>query len=1324
MLLAALGLHLAWLARHAGGILADDTGLILFCLAHLFAAIMLLRRKPAASASRPPPSPVILAVAGVIGAVAALVGLIAPIRQLEWLGLLTMLYACLRWALPPSHAPDVRWALLLLYWAHPLPSVIIGRTQLLLQWLSVAGSEWVLQALNVRVWADGFCLRTGSGSFGVPEACSGLRAASTVFVSVLGVSVLLRFRWWEAAGVLLLGLAQVVALNIARIAFMVLWAPRMPPEWAQTFLHDTLGIFLLIAVFAVQVEASAWKAWRTRRQRVRSGIISGELDGPERATILPAAWRRLVKWGVPVALVIVAVLGLAFAIYKHRPYHRVAMMTDVLDVLSESDPETAERGVKAALKLSPGNTTLLEMQGGILVRRRKFQEALDVLQSIESPSLTASVLKSWSLMALSRHEEAAAVVAALPPSAQNLPGVAMVKAEYAAVRGDPGATATELRKVGTFHVYQPRVRTLFPFLAAHEQWDTIVAVDGRGPYPNAPTALIGLYACIRAGDLAAAGDVMRRAGERWPEDVRFLSYYFLLALDRPGGEWEAPLTRNFLHNLRALQADQLAGHLADAFRLARPDLAWMAFARLQEIDPKDPSLDLAIAEFGPSWLTFRKHDLAMEDRDPTTLVDVFPLYRWSRDVRAFAPFWRRVPAVQEIASGEMRTLRRTHLERCLGELLRRERADEMTVRLDTMLPGVLAALERYDEAHAHLDTLAAKYPARRVQAALQGAFFYHSAGKWQEAYEKLLVYEAQVPLPNLRASILKITTLMNLGLGVYALDEVRALRSRFPESFQLDRAESAIWDVFGFKEEALFILNRGGVDLESRAAVQLLYDTGRLRAAEQMSTVHGVQIEDVRRSTAQPFVLPPAALAIARRWDAPLDITQMDAEALQEETRAKDCASPFVRQLRTLMVNWYRQRGAAPTGDIELWLAIGRNAGEKTAALKQLIMLEARQKHYDNALVACRKALALNPESVMMWRIAIALSEGDATTVAEARTRFPGDPEIWLADLAVRLRDPGDGKWVEPFATEAVAQRRYSPGTLVRAGTALMQKGFSGPASVLAKAAIRHGQGLVAADVLGLSCALLQRDRQWALACALGGIEHAENPVPFYKALVLVKPDQDTPDADMVRALEYLREHAPKEKQWGERLAEAYFERGDTRRSLAIFSEVISDDVKGVRVKSLLMAAEAARLQGDTQTAISVLQSAHAIYPTRLSILNNLIYTLAQNPSTLPKAVQLLPKLLDLADESFAVYDTVATVYLKSGRLEEANRYMQKALTLLDENGYGAMETRLSAAEIDFRMGRMDDARSHIKIIQAAPEVSSLVETGVRDLLQKINRQR
>jgi len=53
------------------------------------------------------------------GTLATVGGLIFGVHQFEWLGVVLVLYACLRWALPARFSLDILLALFLVYWIHP-----------------------------------------------------------------------------------------------------------------------------------------------------------------------------------------------------------------------------------------------------------------------------------------------------------------------------------------------------------------------------------------------------------------------------------------------------------------------------------------------------------------------------------------------------------------------------------------------------------------------------------------------------------------------------------------------------------------------------------------------------------------------------------------------------------------------------------------------------------------------------------------------------------------------------------------------------------------------------------------------------------------------------------------------------------------------------------------------------------------------------------------------------------------------------------------------------------------------------------------------------
>ena len=285
-----------------------------------------------------------------------------------------------------------------------------------------------------------------------------------------------------------------------------------------------------------------------------------------------------------------------------------------------------------------------------------------------------------------------------------------------------------------------------------------------------------------------------------------------------------------------------------------------------------------------------------------------------------------------------------------------------------------------------------------------------------------------------------------------------------------------------------------------------------------------------------------------------------------------------------------------------------------------------------------------------------------------------------------------------------------------------MKAGEGKAASVLADAIEARDDELVAAKTFVLLCRVQRNDRKAAIDAALSAIKIAPDPAPFYRVLVRLRGDEELDSAAMVQALEYLRERYPSEAEWSERLGWAYFQRGDTERSVRLFRDVFrSRRLKDVKLRSLLMAAESARQAGNTKDAIRVLEAAYGLYPRRVSILNNLIYTLAQEGGDIQRARELLPKLLDLApEETFAVMDTAALVCLKSGDLKRANEYMNKALNLLEGNPYGVLETRLSAAEIHYRLGRFEDAEDQIRLILRMDDIPDDITVGVRRLREKL----
>ncbi|MGQ9662612.1 MAG: archaeosortase/exosortase family protein [Kiritimatiellia bacterium] len=1319
VLVSALILFGAWLMANFQRITGLEEGLIRFVLGGLFAVAILLRWKP--PEARPLFGARAPLIAGLAGAVLAVGGLVFRIHQFEWLGLILVLFACLRWGLPERYSRDLVAALFILYWVHPLPGQIFGRFQLAMQTLSVKGAEWLLQALNVYAWADGNIIRMGVRTFGVPEACSGMRTSVTVLLCALGVGILCRLRWYEIPLFALLGSVQVLLLNVLRVAGMVLWSARMPPGWSENFLHDTMGILLLVSILLIEAEVWGWKTARDRRIRRREAILQGEREAPDRATTLPRFWRQVARWWLKIAALLVVLAGIIFLLYQRRPSHRVEMIRGLIDSLVEFDGAAAERAIAAALKLAPTDRALLSYRVRALMFSGKHEAALAQLEALgESLSPIEIMLKSWCLMALKRPEEAVAALEAIPASLQNTPGVAIVRAEYAALLDDIQGVIKNIRIAAQRYMLARRVRALFPYLASREQWRVIADCNMPVPFEDLKLALLAIHANLEVHNVAGAAGIIKSALEKWPNEPALLNGLYQVALARPGSQWEKITADVLIASLEKLDEDRLVAAIENGFRLRRPDLAWLAYLRLTAVEPTHPNLYLAAAEHASEWFTFRSQSIGLKSEADQGTLDLRMLYHQTLGLLPLATIWQLVPLAAEMATENPERIREKYLRLCLEELKKRESEQRLSKSLHLIYPDVLSITGQYEEAHRQLDTVEKLYPELRDYVLEKHGVLFAKQEKWDEAYETLTQYYAEQNSPTVASELALIAAMMRLGMGVAALQRTENALTLFPGSPEFRLAIAAIWDFYGFREEALFFLTEPECPGAEKAVVQLLYDTGRIREAQRLSRIYGVAIERDLRGSTQFHVLTPAEVVLQKRWPEPLTDEQMDEQSKLRSKIAAKAQSPFIRELRTLDAAWLQARGSGDTADVEKWIACGRNKSEKVTALHRLAMLEARQRRYEAAAAAVRRALEFMPDSAILWRMLIALTDGDGEVIAKARQSCPRDSDCWLAWLVWKAYSDGPGPWALETMREVTGKKTFPVATIVRAGQFLFNQKMYDAAAIAATDAEARGRGFLPAYVLAMRCAVVQRDLKWALASALRGADQALDPAPFYKALVDLKAFRGETDADVITALEYLNTHFPEVTEWAERLGFAYFHRGDPKRAFSVLVPVLQQHPRSVRAESLLLAAESARLEERLRDAITILELAHALYPNNMRVLNNLVYTLAQSPATLPRARQLLEQLLEMGKDSFEVLDTAAYICLKTGELVQARKYMEEALDKIRRGSYCEAEILVNSAEVYFRAGQYKEAMGKLDALRRISQRPDLVERRARELRKAV----
>lgn len=1273
-------LFILWLTLNFARITGDETGFIRLVLGLLFSGLILFRRKPLADppAEGPGRTAPFLAFAG---AALALLGIVFTLHQFQWLGLVLLLYGCLRWALPPHWGPDIARSLFVLYWMHPLPGQIFAHYVHFMQRISIKGTEILLQAFEVPVWAEGFLLHTRSQTLGVPESCSASLTAVTVLMCGLGVAILLRFRFRETAILLSTGLVQVVLLNVLRISGIALWADGHTQSWADTVLHDTLSIFLLGSIALIYVEAFSWN-----RRRLKERRLSEEVAKKRRAILA----RRLMV----VVLIFAVLAGLILS--RQNRSHRAEMISKVSDALRDRDPGRAETAAQTAVCLKPKDRWLRMKWITLLIDHGKPQIALAEFSALgECLGRQETLTKARALAAAKLPAEALSLLDNLPADMQSTPDVAILRAECAARLGQADETARCALIAARNEANVPRLRRLFPFLAAAKRWDVIGAIEKPEPDSNISAALIGIDALLRLGETERAAESLQHAVQQWPDDPRIIELLYQLARGERKRTWATTFAAAVTRRLPQCSADELASYLGYAFELRLCDLAWAVYLTLEKLDPNDPDLAMAAARYADRWFT-------RENRDETPwrpgtagsagvgATNILP--EQSPIIAKFRETWGRIPLEDALRTPDATSLRPEFLEKCLEELKNREARGTLSQRMMLLYPSALEMAGRQDEAHARLDKIARGAPALRFPALLQNAELYAREKRWLDCYETLRLYFTEAPDHTIAAQLLMVNAALELDLNLHAMDLIVRMKRVRPWSPQASIALAAVWSALGNAEEALFALDCKDGWWAIPELPDLLYSSGRVKKAEEVAKTLNIPWQAPATPAAQPLDAPPAESVLTLTLPKPSDEEQERAATRRLKDLIAHSESPFLSRLAINELEWMNARTGAENM-IPQWEATGRDAMEKGVALHRLAILMAQQGLSAQARAAAEKAAAYVPDSAGIWRLLIALTDGAPETVRQAYSHCPEDPNVWLAHLVTGVRSfPGtntqaQAKWAEDEIRAAATARRYSCATLVRAGSFLLQEHLTAAATMTARIAAINARGFLPAHVLAIRCAATQKNATWALAEAKHGAEMAVNPEPFYRCVAAIKSALQQADIDMLEALEFLADHTQQKQRWTEQLGVAYFKRTEYPRALSVLRQAIVMNPRMAGVQTLQLAAESARYADDPDSALKVLRQSVVMHPDRADLLNNLIYTLAQIPSTVSEAKARLPDLLKLAGDSYATLDTAAFVCLKAGNPDEAKRYIEEALKRMNDKDYGATEVLLNAAEIFIACG-------------------------------------
>ncbi len=1332
----AAALLVLWMGLHAERLFSSQHGIIRFSLTTLFAVLILLRPKPKLQALGETSARISI-LAALAGAGCLVAGLILPIRLLEWVGLLLVVYACLSWALPSRFERDIPLSLIVLYWANPLPGQWFGKLQIWMQIASVEGSEWLLHIFNVRAWADGLILQTGLHVFEIPAWCSGMRTATTVFILSLALGILRRLNIVETVVFIAWSLFHALVLNVCRISAMVAFATRTHSEAGFGFLHDTAGLIVVAGVVVVYFEMLYLERRRHRIQQMRAELNPEQMEA---LSEYPPFWHNLNQNRGKVAIAVLLAITIAALTFRSRPYHRAMMLRDVAIALRDrGDLHTARRVAKEVSRMIPDDLdwrfTAIRMHL-ISGHHERVLSELEGLTDLSESYLTQKrILMAYALMSLGRLDEAAEIVGQLPEGVRSRdPRVAMILAEMALRGNDTESVALHVVTASGWAANVGRIRNLYPYLRVHRKWNAMTGSDIDIPYNNPVQALSILEAYMNLGRIPKVADITLQAVSRWPTDIRVLEPLFFMAVSREGGDWE---DRFGLHLLRSIAVcrdpDLLYETFYKCFSLSRPDLAWAIYDRVHEIDPDHPTLPMAIAKYGHKWFAFRKRRLGIGAARASETLNLKPFFLFARWLPNWKPVIDRIPRGEALARLDVVPARKAALADALERFGEQERKGTLSLDMQYLHALALEMSGRIDLARHALEQLVAQNPEEGGPARVMLSEMYERKGDWINVYETLRTYltpskeesdpidlkalELQWPPTNIpRASpaqihinplIRLVTAQLKLHLHVAALYTAQEAYRLYPYSARAIENLALAYMRMDRPEAALSLLGKPRVrnvrKLDELEA-EVLYNTERY---SELATFNRQSLLPQRRippDTVQRISPPPAELALL--WHhVSIPSEARFAETATHVQRNIATAGHGLHPLLVLWHNAYTNHCRGDLADPERWIACGRDGLEIAMALNQLTLLLCREERFLEAREVARLAVTALPDIPLLWEILISLSGADTEIIAEARRVCPDSPELWLSELVARTRtskrsiEKSHADWVNSRITEAL-DTNMLPGVLTSAGDYLWRGGLRTEAARIARHLSTHARGLLPAYVLAIRCALHEQDRALALASTENAIEAALQPLPeFYRHLVTIKVDDGEIDTgpDMVNALRSLRKSDPDNPLWPQMLGYIRFQRGGWEIIDALFEMNVAIAGGATNRAPYLIASEVSRLLQNYDRAADLLYQGLQHNPGNPALVNNLAFTLSQDAGRLAEAIELIPELERLALRDPRIRDTLAVVYLRAGRLDEAHQTVTTMMRKSEPASPLWFRGNMHLAEIAWRRGKTRTARIQLE---------------------------
>jgi exosortase len=151
----------------------------------------------------------------------------------------------------------------------PVPDSLLDTVALPLQAFAAWTAATVLDGMGVPVLLQGNVIHLSRSSFGVTEACSGLRSLVSLFAVAVAWAHLSSLGRWSAPALVASTVPIAIVANAGRVVVTALVGESFGVEYARGFLHSVSGwvVFAVAFLLLAGVHHALGLAWRLRDRR-------------------------------------------------------------------------------------------------------------------------------------------------------------------------------------------------------------------------------------------------------------------------------------------------------------------------------------------------------------------------------------------------------------------------------------------------------------------------------------------------------------------------------------------------------------------------------------------------------------------------------------------------------------------------------------------------------------------------------------------------------------------------------------------------------------------------------------------------------------------------------------------------------------------------------------------------------------------------------------------------------------------------------------------------------------------------------------------------